>query len=310
MSSRSRRFGALLAIFVTTIVVACNGGTDDATRNTTPTPSAPRLPQPLFSNYPAVANDFRFHWSAASGIDLATGPAVPLRAYLESMRLAAFTGGDPTVVYPGFMRATPENQPILGAGDPFQLQFVRPKTRAQYEANGWKYVERQVYGYQPTHILSLDEQGDGYRATLCLGAYSVYRPTLDDPKKFVSTAADDSTGAIRSDGRDMVQVWRIELSDRDSRAVDPPSAMSQPQIGPLPAPVNDVFGKWFITGTSQGQLWGPSGQGEDVETPELRQQCEAAMPDDAATRGAMATGFHDAPPPHGDPIPGWPAASG
>jgi len=39
---------------------------------------------------------------------------------------------------------------------------------------------------------------------------------------------------------------------------------------------------------------------------ELRKQCEDAMPDDAATRRAMSTGFHDQPPPHGDPIPGWP----
>ncbi len=276
----------------------------------TPTPTPSSLPEPLFSNYPAEANEFRFHWSAAPGIDLTGGPAVPLRAYLESMRLAAFAGGDPSVVYPGFMHATPENQPVSGPGDLFQLQFVRPKTRAQYEANGWKYVERQVYGYQPTHVLGLEPLGDHYRATLCLGAYSVYQNPVNDPKKFVSTAADESTGELRAGGRDAVQVWRIELSDREPRAATPPSALPQPQMGPLPAPVDDVFGNWFITGISQGELWGPSGQGEDVETPELREQCEAAMPDDAATRRAMATGFHKAPPPHGDPIPGWPAASG
>ena len=48
------------------------------------------------------------------------------------------------------------------------------------------------------------------------------------------------------------------------------------------------------------------GQGENIDTPEVRQQCEDAMPDDAATRMAMATGFHSQPPPHGNPIPGWP----
>lgn len=32
------------------------------------------------------------------------------------------------------------------------------------------------------------------------------------------------------------------------------------------------------------------------------------MPDDAERRRGMYTGFHDEPPAHGDPIPGWPGA--
>lgn len=303
---RLRTFVALLALI---LVAACS-------EPEVPSPSAPdatsrpALPAAAFPNYPAVANDFRFHWSAAPGIDLNTGPAVPLRAYLESIRLAAFAGGDPSVVYPGFMRSTPENQgPVTNEGELFQLEYIRPQTRAEYEANGWKYVERQVYGYQPTHVLSLIPQGDGYRATVCLGAYSVYRTADDDPKKFFSTAADEQTGQLTYGNRDEIQVWRIELTDKNPRVANAPAPPTAQQLGPMPAPVDDVFGRWFITGAGTS-LWGPSGQGEYIDTPDVRQQCEDAMPDDAAARMAMATGFHGSPPPHGEPIPGWPAANG
>lgn len=307
MFSRNRRLKTAI-IFLTLaqfVTVAC-GGTKE---NAPPSESTPALPPPGFTNYPPQANDFRFHWSAAPGIALETGPAVAVRAYLESMRLAAFAGGDSSVTYPGFMRATPENvEPGAGDDVPFQLEFVRPKTSAQYEANGLKYAERQVYGYQPTLIMSLEARGDGYRATVCLGAYSVYRTDDANRSRFFSTAADEKTGQMLRDDSD-IQYWRVELTEKDPRTTTAPASPDVAQFGPLPAPLEDVFGRWFITGSSQG-LWGPPGQGEDVETPELRQQCEAAMPDDAATRRAMATGFHDAPPPHGDPIPGWPAASG
>jgi hypothetical protein len=207
------------------------------------------------------------------------------------------------------MRSTPENQgPVANEGELFQLEYIRPQTRAEYEANGWKYVPRQVYGYQPTHILDLQPQGGAYRATVCLGAYSVYRRDDADPKKFFSTAADEKTGKPTYSDRKEIQIWRVELTDEDPRVANAPAPSTAAQRGPMPAPVDDVFGGWFITGASTS-LWGPSGQGEDIDTPELRQQCEDAMPDDAATRRAMATGFHDAPPPHGDPIPGWPAVS-
>ncbi|BBY31275.1 hypothetical protein GCM10023114_31110 [Mycolicibacterium sediminis] len=221
------------------------------------------------------------------------------------MRLSTFAGGDPSSVYPGFMRATPENiEPGMSPADLFQLQSVRPKTRAQYGADGPKYAEREIFGYQPTYVLDLSPRGDGYRATVCLGAYSVYRTDDVGREKYFSTAADEHTGQMLRADSD-IQFWRVELTENDPRTVDAPPSPSISQTGPLPAPLTDVFGKWFITGSSQG-LWGPPGQGENIETPELRQRCEAAMPDDAASRKAMATGFHDAPPPHGGPVPGWP----
>ncbi|MGV0743582.1 hypothetical protein [Mycolicibacterium sp. XJ870] len=307
-SNRVRGVISTALVIALAFVSACDSQPDGLTPPGTPSTQS-ALPPPLFPNWPPEANEFRFHWSGAPGIDLENGPAIALRAYVESYRLAAFAGGDPSVVYPGFLRATPQNTGMSReTGSLIQLQYVRPKTRAEYEANGWTYVERQVYGYQPTHILSILPQGDGYRATVCVGAYSVYRTADDDPHKFFSTAAEADTAQLRYGDWQMVQIWRIELTDKDPRIGDAPAAPGDPQRGPRPAPAADVFGPWFITGNSEG-LWGPLGDAEQIDTPEIRTQCEAAMPDDAAARRAMATGFHASPPPHGEPIPGWPAKS-
>jgi hypothetical protein len=297
---------ALFVVFAVVFSSAC----DKSPELSAPPKTTSALPPPLYPNYPNEANDFRFHWSAAPGVDLDTGPAVALRAYVESYRLAGFAFGDLSVVYPGFMRATPESTGTsTEPGNLLQLWDVRPRTRADYEASGLKYVERQVYGYQPTHILNLQPQDDGYRATVCLGLYSVYRTVDDDPSKYFSTIADADTGQLRYGDRQIIEIWRVELTDGESRTDNAPAEPAGPQRGPLPAPIEDVFGPWFITGNS-ASVWGPSGKGENIDTPEVRKQCEDAMPDDAAARMAMATGFHDAPPPHGAPIPGWPAASG
>jgi hypothetical protein len=141
---------------------------------------------------------------------------------------------------------------------------------------------------------------------VCLGLYSVYRTADDDQHEYFSTIADPDTGKLRYDDGQTVEIWRIELGDQDPRAVNAPAAPAKPQTGPLPAPVDDVFGPWFITGQAVG-LWGSVGESEPIDTPEVRRQCDDAMPDDAAARTAMATGFHTNPPPHGEPIPGWPA---
>ena len=48
------------------------------------------VPEPAgteFPNWPESLQDLRFRWTAEPGIDLLTGPAVPLRAYLESHRI-------------------------------------------------------------------------------------------------------------------------------------------------------------------------------------------------------------------------------
>jgi len=303
--SGSTRAGALLLTLLAGFAAGCDGSPSS------PPPAASSastaLPPPQFPNYPAEANEFRFHWSAAPGIDLDKGPAVAVRAYVESMRLAAFAGGDRSAVYPGFMHATPENIERDPADGLFEHEYVRPETRAQYEADGVKVVDRQIYGYQPTFVLSLTPQDEHYRAIVCVGGYSVYRTDDQDHGKFVSTVANPDTGKpLTRDGRSEIDIWRVDLTDR-GRAVGAPLAPIVAQVGPLPAPVDDVFGSWFITGSSNTGHWGSASHTEHYDTPEVRAQCEAAMPDDAAARMAMASGFHSAPPPHGDAVPGWPA---
>ena len=67
-------------------------------------------PEPAFANWPESLGDFRFGWSAEAGVDLVSGPAVPLRAYLESYRIAQLTK-DIGAAYPGFDRAVPPLPP-------------------------------------------------------------------------------------------------------------------------------------------------------------------------------------------------------
>lgn len=257
---------------------------------------------PIYPNWPPEAEEFRFHWSASPGIDLETGSAVAVRAYLESYRLIGLAGGDLSAAYPGFLRATPENVQAQDPGDLFQLGHLRPDTRPERETGEHVDIERRYYGYQPTHILSLLPEGDGYRATVCVGAYSVYRFAHH---RFSSIMSDPQTGELLYGDRQNVEIWRVELTDNGPVASEAAPSPSAPQRGPLPGPAEDVFGRWHFTGTSSG-LWGPNDNPEDVDPPEIRKQCEDAMPDDASARAAMAGGFHDTPPPHGDPIPGWP----
>ncbi|BBY31276.1 hypothetical protein [Mycolicibacterium sediminis] len=182
-------------------------------------------------------------------------------------------------------------------------------TRDELKAAGLKSTNTPYSGYQPIHILSLEPRGDGFRATVCTGEYSTYEGAPDKPGKYVSTTAVAKTGKLQYGDWQLVGIQRIELTDKVLDAAAAPGSPAGAQAGPMPAPSGDVFGPWSFTGSSGG-LWGLSGEGESIDPPEIRKQCEDAMPDDAAARKAMATGFHDAPPPHGDPIPGWPAVRG
>lgn len=301
MSSARQRAWSLKSatalVLAALVPLACTPSTDS-----TPQPSTARSAG-LFPNWPPALNNFRFYWYAAPGIDMTTGPVVTVRAYLESYRIANLTGGDTSAVYPGFTRATPKNGLQTRQNTPFELSYVRPETRAEAEANGWKYVERNMFGYGPFYILSIGPVGGVFRAIVCQGEYSTFHQDDTDPSKYTSI-----TSWPPQDTADKgVTVWRVELTDKDPRVgPNPPAAPTNPQSGPLPAPTGDVFGPWFITGASTS-LWGTPGETQYVDTPEVKQQCAEHMPDDAAARKAMYTGLHDQPPPHGDPIPGWPA---
>ncbi|TQR86028.1 hypothetical protein D8S82_13325 [Mycobacterium hodleri] len=299
-SSRNR--WQLIATFVTAgaVIVGCTSKTEPSPVSPT-TPASAQIP-----NWPDSLGDFRFHWAAAPGIDLTTGPAVPLRAYLESYDLVDYTG-DMSAVYPGFLRATPENGPQQTPGYPIELGSIRPEVDAKPSATAGSSAHPGLYGYAPFYVSSIEPIGDAYRAFVCTSEYSVFKRDANDESRYVSIITRSDSAPPPNADRYGIIVWRVEFTKNDSR-VPPngPAEPLEPQRGPAPAPTRDVFGPWFVTAASY-TLWGNMGDAQDVGPPELQQQCADNMPDDAAARRAMYTGAHDAPPPHGDAIPGWPA---
>ena len=292
---------ASTAVVVAAVCAACSPDSPSP-----PTSTAPPNSNQLFPNWPTSLNEFRFHWSADPNIDMTTGPAVPIRAYLESYYVASVTASLGNV-YPGFLRSTPENDDLDGHYVT-QLAHIRP-------LNGVSATPEDVvahFGYMPFHIMSLDRVAEGFRAIVCQGQYADFVNSEVQPGKFVSTSVNQKTGEIQGEvGVAGVAVHRIELTEHDPRVgPNAPLAVTAPQRGPAPAPDQDVFGNWFFTGASSS-FWGPidASDPERVSTPELERQCSDRMPQTEAGRVAMMTGFKDQPPPHGDAIPGWPAKS-
>jgi hypothetical protein len=289
---------ALRIVIVLTVAAALISG---CTHDGPPSPAAPPAsPTEVYPNWPASLRDFRFHWTAEPGIALESGVSVPVRAYLESYDIATFTRNLANV-YPGFMRATPENDELDGHYLA-QLAWIRPLNGVDTNPDG----ALEHFGYIPFHVLRIDPVDDGYRAIVCQGKYADFIKSTTQPGKFVSAAVDPATAQPRPADSGVV-VHRLELTTNDPRVgADAPAEVTRPQRGPLPAPDEDVFGKWFFTGASSS-FWGPidAPNPERFPAPELESQCNDRMPHNEPERLAMMTGFKDRPPPHGA-APGWP----
>jgi hypothetical protein len=287
------RLRSLLAclLLATALATACGSGDTDAPQSTS------QGPKQLFPNWPPLLNDLRFHWTAEPGIDVTTGPAVAVRAYVESYDVATLTL-DPKNVYPGFLRATPENQEQ--EGEYFQLMRIRPLvgfTMGPEDA-------RMHHGFVTYHILQLGAKGNGFEAIVCKGDYSHFLSSTEGPGNVYSAAVDKKTGKPSASGG--IYVQRIEFTQNDPRVgPNPPSPVTGPQRGPAPAPYHDVFGNWFITAASRSG-WGPVKDLQSISfpPPELRRRCAERMPHSEAERLTMM--LRDEPPPHGQPEPGWP----
>jgi hypothetical protein len=285
----------IAVIAATSVAGGCHTQSNEAPR------TADTAPGQLYPNWPPLLNEFRFHWTAAPGIDIANGPAMVVRAYLEAYNTAWFTF-NPDNVFPGFDRVTPENEDPLG-GEAFlwQLVHIRPLGRGYTKT---AKDARPHYGYQALHFLELTPIDNGFRAIVCSGDYAHFVGSTARPGKFVSIGANEETAQPDGEGDSGVYPTQIELIQRDPRIGPKPL----PQRGPAPAPDQDVFGDWFFTGASSS-YWGPSSDrtAADFPPPELKKRCEDAMPLPETERIAMMTGFKDQPPPHGEAIPGWPA---
>ncbi|MEB3907199.1 hypothetical protein OSH39_24850 [Mycobacterium ulcerans] len=103
-------------------------------------------------------------WSAEPGIDLVTGPAVVIRAYLESRSLASQMG-DIDYVYPGFKHAVAPNDPAepdYSLNPPPITQDLWPAPRPDSSSLPYPAV-----GTGRSHILRIDTSGRQVTAVVC-----------------------------------------------------------------------------------------------------------------------------------------------
>ena len=262
---------------------------------------AEQPPAPTFANWPQSLADFRFRWAAEPGVDLVSGPAVPLRAYLESYRIGQLTGeiGD---AYPGFDRAVPE-LPAPNSDAPAQLEAIRPAPGAeQFGPPG------PFFGNEFFHILEITPVESGYRAYVCDGLYKIFREG-EEPGKYVSVVKYASNHRGLNDVNGM-KVWRVEFTDTPP-AADAPALVTD-QRGPNPAPAGDVFGPWRITGAND-VIWGPmvnreSTADERVDGTQRLSQCSDLLPHWRTERDANISALLDTPPAPEPASPGWPEA--
>jgi len=270
---------------------------------------AEQPPAPTFPNWPQSLADFRFRWAAEPGIDLVAGPAVPLRAYLESYRIWNFTQ-DPRSVYPGFDRAVPEAlPPKSNSSTRNELVDIRPLPGAELFG-----PPGPIFGNEDFHILELTPIEGGYRAYVCDGMYSIFREASkqgDKRGKYVSVIDYDARTLLGDIGG--LKVWRVELTDSPPVAGAPAMATAA-QRGPGPAPVDDVFGPWRISGASDDS-WGtlitlesvPFGRPGGVDR---ISECSDRMPQWRTERDAIIKRVLDTPPTAEPASPGWPSSTG
>ena len=256
-------------------------------------------PEPAFANWPESLGDFRFGWSAEAGVDLVSGPAVPLRAYLESYRIAQLTK-DIGAAYPGFDRAVPPLPPPHSDA-PAQLGGIRPGPDAEPFGPPGPF-----YGNEFFHILELTPIEDGYRAYVCDGMYKIFREG-EKKGKYVSVINYDSRTGLNDIGG--LKVWRVEFTDTPP-AADAPAMVTAEQRGPNPAPIGDVFGPWRITGAND-RSWGTPITRESIPFGEPGgvdriSECSDRMPQWRTERDAIIESVLDTPPDAEPASPGWP----
>ncbi|MGE0778295.1 hypothetical protein [Mycolicibacterium sp.] len=291
---------------VVTMLLVAGCGTDGRVPDSTPS-EGPK-------NWPQSFGEFRFRWTGEPGIDLTTGWAVPLRAYLESWLLTFYTD-DTRSVYPGFDRATP---PLIKEGTPeWTATPYAQRSIGGYRGSSPVPHDSVTMGNEQLHILGLESMPGGFRALVCESQFAVYT-TVPDSSVYRPVSIEHAKNVEQADFNNML-VWRIEFTDRHPSADGAPASPNEPQEGPLPAPTEDVFGPWFVTGAGLVGTWSnadhpglapdeakqrflEAGEEED----RLRQQCLdwLGIPPDERLR--LATTELDFPPAAEPAAPGWP----
>ena len=166
------------------------------------------------------------------------------------------------------------------------------------------------YGNEYFHVLELTPIDGGYRAYVCDGMYDIFREG-EEKGKYVSVIGYHSRTGLNDIGG--LKVWRVEFTDTPP-AANAPAAVAAAQRGPNPAPAEDVFGPWHITGASDnkwGTLINPEHTAdEEIDGPGRISQCSDLMPQWRTERDDIIKRVLDTPPTAEPVVPGWPAGTG
>ena len=224
----------------------------------------------------------RVQWDGEPGIDLVTGVAVPVRAYLESRLLAQYVGKiDQT--YPGFARAVAPNEPQDS-----------PNISARDRQPPLEYPLRApLFGNITYRIQAVERSGRDVTVTVCNFNYAVAK---EHGGKFV---AFNNLGPIESRGVNTFRVLLTAPAEQSTSALPP-------QAGPASSPENEVFGEWQVTGflVATGTEYVKS-QWPNFEADLAA--CVTKAPDPLERRAFLLNGEHPRSDfPTSPPRPGWP----
>ena len=280
--SLGRRRGILCRIIAVTLCAVVAGcGPKDVAHPAAPAPKNP---------WTGTLSDLRVVWSAEPGIDLLTTPAVVVRAYLESIFLAA-NAGDIGYAYPGFTHAVAPNAP---QGQPDSARDRWPDTAHP--------LRDRLVGTDRYHFLRVDTAGRQVAAVVCDWAYGSALDLGDGNYGWKSTLPATDPAA-------RIAVHRVAMTAPE----DGPVAPLPPQKGTAAAPVDDVFGGWHIVGHNMTADRVPESNTDPLEWPSEvadAQSCVDKAPDPVDRRLYLLNGVHPrAEFPTLAPYPGWPAGS-
>jgi hypothetical protein len=228
-----------------------------------------------------------YQWSAGPDVDLTAGPAVPIRAYIES-RLDAQTMGNLDYAYPGFDRA------VAPVTDDDRGDILKNNLRPDVDRGP---VEKPPVGDNLFRIQVVTRAGATATATLCNYRY---RTALENDNGSFSSVA----STFRND--DGIDAMRLTLTAPSNGESQLPR-----QAGPAVAPTVDVFGSWQIS--SFLTSWFDSDSQFAAAWPTYEAdlaKCVAEAPDPPDRRAFLIDGQHPRSAfPTSPPMPGWPEPS-
>lgn len=225
---RISKFAAASALVVLACVACAQGGNPDL--------------RP--AGWPDDYKNFTIVWTGEKAVDLVTGPAPAVRAYIESFFLVRLTGDD-KYLYPGFDGAVADEwRP--GTGDPAGKPWV---------------------GTVTNHLLSLSRNDSDVSVIGCMYTYGAASP--DGKGEY------EAHGAPIGAPEGGISAFKVTLAGNSGTAGAIP-----PQTGPARTPVDDVFSGYRVTGYWGGYFEGDSMNNWNwPEREQATEECIAKAPD-------------------------------